>query len=1030
MKIAEAAVARPQFTLVVFALLVALGWNSLRTIPRAEDPAFPIPIFSVVAVYPGAAPSDMEQLVVDPLEDRLSELDDLKELSSTAKDGVALTVIEFEADADTARKYEEVVREVNAARADLPANLERLEVNKVETTNVAVLQIALVSETASWRELQRQAERLEDRLEAVTGVKEIETWAYPEQQVRVEIDPERLSALHLSIGQVLDALRSDNAVVPGGGVDVGSRRFNIEAGGHFETVEEVRDTVLVADGARIATLGDVASVGWGTAEETHRARVDGRRAVFVTLEQKPNQIVFEVRDRALEVVEEFRATLPPDVELELVFDQSLQVAHRMGGLTRDFALAIGLVLLTLLPLGLRASLIVMISIPLSLSIGVALLHASGFSINQLSIVGFVIALGLLVDDSIVVVENLTRFLRMGYTRKQASILATKQIGVAVVGCTATLMLSFLPLLMLPGGAGQFTRSLPVAVLYTVGASLFVSLTIIPFLGSLVLQEQGEHGNRAFQYFHRAIESFYRPLLHLALGWPRATLVGAALFFVGSLALVPRIGFSLFPDADVPMFRIEVEAPDGASLDETDRAVRFAESVLAQYPVISRVAANVGHGNPQIYYNVRPEDQQSQIGELFVQLDAYEPATTPALLDAIRRDLAAYPRAKLRLERFQNGPPIDAPIEMRVFSEDLEGLRELSSKVAAVIEGTPGALYVDDPLRTTKTDLAVRIDSAQAGRLGVPEIEIKNAVRLAIAGLDAGTLRDAAGEEYDIRLTLPQRPSASLDALDDLSVASVSGAQVPLRQLARLELEASPSEIAHHDKLRVATVSAHVATGYNTEKVTRDVMTRLAALDWESGTHWEVSGELESRQESFGGFGAALLVAAFGVLAVLVLEFRTFKSTGIVASVIPLGIAGGIAALWLTGYSISFTAMIGFIALIGIEVKNSILLVDFTNLLREDGVDLDEAIERAGQARFFPILLTTMTALGGLLPLALEGSPLYSPLAIVIMGGLVSSTLLARLVTPVMYKMLAPEVEVKGAPVQAEPPDAGLAPART
>jgi multidrug efflux pump subunit AcrB len=1028
-KIAEAAVARPQFTLVLFALLVALGWNSLRTIPRAEDPSFPIPIFSVVAVYPGAAPSDMEQLVVDPLEDRISELDDLKELTSTAEDGVALTIVEFEADADTARKYEEVVREVNATRADLPENLQRLEVTRVETTNVAVLQIALLSETASWRELQRQAERLEDRLEAVTGVKEIDTWAYPEQQVRVEIDPERLSALRLSIGQVLQALRSDNAVVPGGGVDVGSRRFNIEAGGHFETVEEVRDTVLAADGARIATLGDVASVAWGTAEETHRARVDGRRAVFVTLEQKPNQIVFEVRDHALAVIEEFRATLPPDVELEVVFDQSLQVAHRMDGLTRDFALAIGLVLLTLLPLGLRASLIVMISIPLSLSIGVALLHASGFSINQLSIVGFVIALGLLVDDSIVVVENLTRFLRMGYTRKQAAILATRQIGVAVVGCTATLMLAFLPLLMLPGGAGQFTRSLPVAVLYTVGASLFVSLTIIPFLGSLVLQEQDEHGNRAFQYFHRAIESFYRPLLRLALGWPRATLVGAALLFVGSLALVPRIGFSLFPEADVPMFRIEVEAPDGSSIEETDRAVRFAEGVLAKHPEISRVAANAGHGNPQIYYNVRPEDQKSHVGELFVQLHEYEPATTPALLDAIRADLAAYPRAKLRLERFQNGPPIDAPIEMRVFSEDLEGLRVLSSKVAAVIEGTPGAIYVDDPLRVTKTDLAVRIDSAQAGRLGVPELEIKNAVRLAIAGLVAGTLRDPAGEEYDIRLTLPQDERASLDALDDLSVASAAGAQIPLRQLAHLELEASPSEIAHHDKLRAATVSAHVATGYNTENVTREVMTRLAALDWEPGTHWEVAGELESRQESFGGFGAALLVAAFGVLAVLVLEFRTFKSTGIVASVIPLGVVGGVAALWLTGHSISFTAMIGFIALIGIEVKNSILLVDFTNLLREDGVDLDEAIERAGQARFFPILLTTLTALGGLLPLALEGSPLYSPLAIVIMGGLVSSTILARLVTPVMYKMLAPEVEVKSAPEDAAPPDAGLAPAR-
>lgn len=997
--------------LVVFALLVALGVHSLQTIPRAEDPAFPTPIFVVVAVQPGAGPQDMEQLVVDPLEDRLGELDDLKELESTAEDGVSTTVAHFVAGADAARKYEEVVREVNAARPDLPATLQRLEVTKIETTNVAVLQLALLSEDAPFRVLQREAERIEDVLDGVAGVKEVETWAYPEQQVRVEIDPEKLAQMRVSISQVRDALASDNAVVPGGGVDVGTRRFNVETGEHFETVQGVRDTVVAADGARIATLGDVAKIGWGHAEETHRARVDGRRAVFVTVQQKSGENVFAVRDRVLAEVERLRPTLPAGIALETVFDQSLQVGHRLRGLTRDFALAIGLVLITLLPLGLRASLIVMVSIPLSLAIGVALLHATGFSINQLSIVGFVIALGLLVDDSIVVTENLTRFLRLGYTRRRAAIEATQQIGVAVMGCTATLMLAFLPLLMLPGTAGQFIRSLPLAVLYTVGASLVVSLTIIPFLASLVLQEQDEHGNAAFRFFHRGIERAYRPLLHVVLGWPRATLLGAALLFAGTLALVPRIGFSLFPEADVPMFRIEVEAPDGSSLEETDRAVRFAESVLARYPEVTRVAANAGRGNPQTYYNVHPAEDKSHVGELFVQIARFDANRTPALLDTIRSELAAYPRAQLRLEAFRNGPPLDAPIAIRVFAEDLGALRGLAARVAEQIASVPGTIYTDDPLRVTKTDLAVRIDAEQAGRLGVPEIEIKNGVRLAIAGLLAGKLRDSDGEEYPIRMTLQQGERAQLDALDDLTLTAAGGAHVPLRQLATLEFEASPSEIVHYDKRRSATVTAHTATGFNIDKVTDTVIAKLDAMEWPPGTGWRVAGERENREESFGGFGAAILVAAFGILAVLVFEFRTFKSTGIVASVIPLGVAGGILALWLTGNSISFTAMVGFIALIGIEVKNSILLVDFTNLLRAKGVGLDEAIERAGQARFFPILLTTMTAIGGLTPLAFEASPLYSPLAIVIIGGLVSSTVLARLVTPVMYKMLAPAVEL-------------------
>ncbi len=308
---------------------------------------------------------------------------------------------------------------------------------------------------------------------------------------------------------------------------------------------------------------------------------------------------------------------------------------------------------------------------------------------------------------------------------------------------------------------------------------------------------------------------------------------------------------------------------------------------------------MGHGNPQIYYNVHADEERSHVGELFVQIAHFDSNETPALLDAIRAELGVYPRAQLRLESFRNGPPLDAPIVVRVFAEDLGVLRGLSARVAEQIASVPGTLYIDDPLRVTKTDLAVRVDAEQAGRLGVPEIEVKNGVRLAIAGLLAGKLRDSDGEEYPIRVTLQQGEGgrAQLDALDDLTVTAASGAHVPLRQLASLEFEASPSEIAHYGKRRSATVSAHTVTGFNIDKVTDAVIEKLDAMEWPPGTGWRTAGERENREESFGGFGAAILIASFGVLAVLVLEFRTFKSTGIVASVIPLGIAGGILALW-------------------------------------------------------------------------------------------------------------------------------------
>jgi multidrug efflux pump subunit AcrB len=1009
MRIARVAVERPQLTLVVFGMLVALGVSSLLTIPRAEDPSFPMPIYLITAVHPGASPRDLEELVVDPLEDRLRELDELKSVESSMQDGFAVVALEFEADADPERKYEEVVREVGSLRAELPADLARLEVERIRTTEVAILQFALLSETAPWRELERQAERLEDRLEPLPGVKEVETWAYPESQVRVRLDPAKLERLGAPLSGVLAALEAGAANVPGGAVEQGRRRFNVETGSHYESLEDVQRTVVLADGARLVRLDDVADVAWGYAEQTHFARVNGRRAVFVTLEMRDNQHIFRVRDRAVSVYEAFRTSLPAEIEAELIFDQSKNVAHRLDGLARDFTLAIGLVLLTLLPLGLRAAGIVMLSIPLSLAIGVALLQAVGLSLNQLSIVGFVIALGLLVDDSIVVTENVTRFLRAGATRREAAIGATQQIGVAVLGCTATLMLAFLPLLSLPGGAGQYIRGLPLAVIFTVGASLFVSLTIIPFLASVVLSDRDQRGNRLLRSFKRGIEVSYRPLLRLVLEHPVLTLLGALAFSLGAFALVPTMGLSFFPKAGIPQFRIHIESAEGATLAMTDEAARFTERVLALHPEIEHVVTNVGHGNPQIFYNVRPQGENTRVAELLVHLREWDPKRSPALLDELRAAVADYPNAQIRVFEFQNGPPLDAPIQIRAFAEELEQLPVLARRIEDVLSAVPGTRYVDNPLQQAKLDLAVRVDNPQAGRLGVPELELKRAVRLAIAGIEAGVLRDATGEEHVVRVTLDEVGRPSLASLDRLSVTSRSGARVPLRQLASVELENALARIDHRDGMRTAAVSADVKTGFNTDKLTNEVIARLEAVEWPEGSGYLVEGEREERQESFGGLGTAMLIAAFGVLAVLVLEFRTFKSTLIVASVIPLGVAGGLIALFLTGQTLSFTAMIGFIALIGIEVKNSILLVDFTNQLRAQGVPLGEAIERAGRTRFFPILLTTLTALGGLFPLSLEGAPLYSPLAIVIMGGLVSSTLLARLVTPVLYKLLAPEV---------------------
>jgi multidrug efflux pump subunit AcrB len=1048
MSLWEFAVKRWQFTLVLFTLLAATGITALNLIPRLEDPSLTFPGAIIVVAYPGADPEDVEQLVVDPIEDALNGLDDVKLMDSEAQDGFALIRIEFIWGTDADRKYDEVLREVNRLRPTLPADILDIDIRQFKPSLVNMVQLALVSDSASWRELESIAQDLEESIETVPGVRRSQSWAYPQPEVRVAVDLERLSTAGVTLGQVSDAIRSEGASIPGGAVDVGARRYNLKTSGDYQSLEEIRETVVNARGGRVVRVRDIAEVSWSTEEERYLGRFNGERAVFVTANMKDDQNVFDVRDGIWERLDAFEPLLPGGVRLERGFDQSRNVDHRLSRLQFDFTLAISLVALTLLPLGLRAAGIVMLSIPLSLAIGLAALYFTGFSLNQLSIAGFVVALGLLVDDSIVVVENIARHVREGMPRRQAAVVATNQIWLAVLGCTATLILAFLPLLFLPEASGEFVRSLPAAVLYTVLASLFVALTIIPFLASRLLRGEprplprqpwlarvvlaGRHlvertdllADRVLAMVMRGIHAFYAPALRRALTWPRTTFVAAMAMFAGAVLLAMfGMGMSLFPNADIPQFRVRIEAPDGASLAETDKALRFVEEELARRPEVKYWFANLGHDNPRVYYNIIPKSYAANVAEVFAEVKEYHPQETVRMLEDLRSVFGGYPAARITVRQFENGPPINAPIEIRVIGPDLGTLRALAAEVERIIGATEGTRDVDNPLRLQRTDIDLRVDTQKAALFGVPAIEVDRTVRLAVAGVPAGQFREPDGDEYDITLRLPIEGRPTLDLIDEIQVSSLTGEQVPLRQVTDPAFRSAPNVVRRYNRERSVSVTAWPAAGYNTDQVTQEVLAAMRAYDWPPGYRYMAGGEVEAREEAFGGLGIALLVAMFGILAVLVLEFGSFRSTLIVFGVVPLGMVGAIVALFLTGYTLSFTALIGMIALVGIEIKNSILLVDFTNQLREGGAGLDEAIEKAGEIRFFPILLTSLTAIGGLMPLAIQGSGLYSPLAIVIIGGLISSTLLARLVTPVMYKLLPPVIEPRRAAALAYAPDA-------
>jgi multidrug efflux pump subunit AcrB len=652
----------------------------------------------------------------------------------------------------------------------------------------------------------------------------------------------------------------------------------------------------------------------------------------------------------------------------------------------------------------------MISIPLSIMIGITGLYLVGFSINQLSIVGAVIALGLLVDDSIVVVENISRWVRGGAKPFEAAINATRQIGPAVIGCTATLIFAFLPLMFLPDMAGKYMRVLPTSVIFIVLGSLFVALTIIPFIASIIFRSDVDpRGNVVLRGFHKAIDFTYGKALHKALKNPGVTVIIAALFFFSSLLLIRLIGFSLFPKAGLPQFLITVETPRGSNIRETDKAVRYIESVLTGEPEIKYFMSNIGKGNPMIFYNSFQKNEQTILGEVMVEIKSEALPEIDKYINHLRDTLNSYVNAKIYVYEFENGMPVDAAIALRLVGDNLDSIKVYTGKIEDIIRISDGTTYIRNPLSQSLTDIRIVINTEKAGMFGVPTVEIDRTIRLALAGIIAGKYRDADGKEYSINVRLPKETDNTLELLDRIYISSLTGAQIPLSQLARIEFASSPTLIQHYNSERSMTVSSFVKTGYNTDKVTKGILKKVEELKLPEGFKLIPAGEIESRKESFGGIGTAILVAIFGIFAILILEFRTFRSTLIVLSVIPLGIIGGLVMLYFTGYTLSFAAAIGFVALIGIEIKNSILLVDFTNQLREQGTPLDEAIIKAGEIRFLPVLLTTLTAIGGLLPIALGHSALYSPLAYVIIGGLITSTLLARLVTPVMYKLIPPKI---------------------
>lgn len=1003
-----------QFVLIVFVVALIWGMNSFLTMPRTEDPPASQPGAVVTVIYPGASPSDMEELITNPIEEQVNGLELISEIKSTAGNGFASINVSFEyGNYNFDDKYDDVVQQVNEVKVDLPDGIQDINYRKKTTTDTKILQLAFSSETVAFSDMRIWAESLEKKLEQVTGIKTVDILALPELQVKILMQPDKMVNMGIGVTDIENGIKANNQNIPGGEVVMGENSFNIKTSGSYESVDEIRNTVVGSVEGQLVYLKDIATVELNYEENKYLAGFNGTRSVFLTAEQKMGTNVLDIIDEAKIVIDDFKKSLPENIQIHYVHNQGENVEKSVNGFISNLLQGIALVgFVIMLVIGFRSSMVIMVAIPASILIGLGFVELAGFGLQSVSIAALVIALGLLVDNSIVVVENTERYIKLGMSSKQAAIKGTKQVAYPIISSTLTTLAAFIPIAMLPDAAGDFIKSMPVTVVATLTVSVIVALTVSPLLMSILFKRKKEtkHSeNRIQKTMARLISGPYHKLLHFSLTHTKTVLTAAFLLFVSAVLVFKFfVGSSFFPKAEKPLLMIQATLPENKTIKETEKVAKYIESVLDTLPEIKQYASNVGNGNPKVHFNLFPKNNAINFTEFFVELKAYDLEAFEQFVALLRSTFSDYEKAEIVIKEFQAGQVNQFPVEIILNGDNIENLMKVADDVEALMKRHPGIINVENELDGMRTDLHVIINKEKASMLGVPVSLIDKTIRTAMNGTTVSQFNAPDGKEYDIQLSLPLNEKAKIEDFDNIYIKSMSGKQIPLSQLARIEFVNNPNKITHYNLSRSAVVGSGVANGYNTAKVTKEIEALIKAYKMPLGVDYIVAGESAKKDKSFGGLGTAAVIAMLVIFAILVLQFHSFIQPFIIFTSIPFALIGSFYALFISGFDFSFTAFIGAIALIGIAINDAIIFIDFANEERKQGKSIDEALMQAGQLRFTPILITSVTTIGGLLPLTLQGGLFWGPLGWVIIGGLSLSTLLILIIVPVLYKIMIKE----------------------
>mgnify|MGYP000010201907 FL=1 len=1013
MKLPRLAIDNAQFTLTIFILLVLVGVVSYLNMPRSEDPQFDLPVTLIEVVYPGASPSDIETLVVDPLEQEISDIENIKKIEAKIHNGAVRITIDFLYGTDGETAFNKVKQAVSTVRPRLPAGVAELLVLKATPSSVAIMQLALWSEPTNYKTMELHAKLLEKRLETIASVRKASIWGYPRQIVAIDIKLPLLKHYGLALTDITQVLQGRALNITPGFVDASTRRFNVKASGNFTQLVDIENTVIsnsnMASANGVLTVKDIATISFTDAEPSYLAYFDDTPAIFITIEQREKTNIFVLTDQINQELEEFEQSLPNGVKLAKLFQQADSVNVRVNGFFDNLTQGLVIVgLMALLFLGIREALVVILAIPISFLMAIGWLDFSGYGLQQMSIVGLIIALGLLVDNAIVVTESVHRESKLGTDIKEAAASGTSKVAWAIASGTITTMLAFLPMLMIQSSTGDFIRSMPVTVVLVLFASLLVALTLTPLLASklLVVIEKGAKPekvkfNTLQHYANKFAEQTYSNTLTVLMRYKAGVIVMSLLMLVAMFSLFGQVGVSLFPKAEKPMLLINVTTPANSSLAYTDEVLQQVRLHVKQYELVDKVALNIGNSNPRIYYNEVPKRGMIRLGQALLVLKDYQADEVTSLVKRLRDDFNSWQQAEITVKEFTQGPVTDQVIAIRLLSESLTDLEQVANDLSAKMRELSGVVNIDNPIGMANTELALTIDYQQAALSGVSVERLDKTISTLLSGTTIGQFNDINGEDYPIMI-LQKHPN--IESLSAIEISNNRGVSIPLEQLATMELQKGGSDFFHYQKLRMAKVSADVETGFSVGEITEQLVSYLEQYDLPAGMHFTLGGEEESRQKAFAGLTQVMLITAMGIFAVLVLQFKSILQPMIIFSSIPFAMAGSIIGLYLTGLSFSMMAFVGLISLFGIVVNNAIILIDSTNVNLRLGLDKRSAILHASTVRFTPILLTTLTTIGGLIPLTLYGGSLWQPLGVVLISGLCISALSSFLLVPILTEL--------------------------